>query len=218
MNQETRYIIGIDLGTTNSALSYVDTSLPETEQAPNVFQVPQIIAPGEVAELPALPSFLYLPESHEIAEGALDLPWTEGGADSCVGLYAREMGSKSPGKVAASAKSWLCVETIDRRAPVLPFDRNPVPRQISPVEAQARLLAHLRDAWNYKMATDNETLKLENQELLLTVPASFDAVARELTMEAAESVGLHPRLIEDLCKGVIVGGKRYDRSGPLASF
>lgn len=193
----SRYVVGIDLGTTNCALAYVDTALPEAERAVRILPVPQFVAPGEVAERPTLPSFVYLPEAHDEVPETLRLPWHDRARDVVVGAYARAVASRLPDKVVASAKSWLCCENLDRREDLLPFDRNPPPRRISPVAAARFFLDHLRAAWNWQMARDDASLRLENQDVMLTVPASFDAVARELTVEAARLTGLNVRLIEE---------------------
>lgn len=197
MNHDSRFIVGIDLGTTNCALTYVDTAVPEGERGVSIFHIPQLVARGEVKALPLLPSFLYLPEQHEIDPAVLSLPWAEGGRDYAVGAYARDLAGKVPGKIVSSAKSWLCVDGLDKRAATLPWDRRPVPRQVSPVDASRLFLEHLRDAWNYSMAGDDPSLRLEQQDVSLTVPASFDAVARELTAEAAAQAGLGVRLLEE---------------------
>ena len=197
MDTVSRYIVGIDLGTTNSALAYVDTTAVKGEQQVKALLIPQLLAPGEVVELPSLPSFVYLPATHDAVPETLCLPWHTSPPDVVVGAYARDMAAQAPGKVVASAKSWLCYEGIDRHAPTLPWDRQPVPRQISPVQAMQFYLEHLREAWNYKMAVDDPESRLEQQNLVLTVPASFDAVARELTVEAAQRAGLSVRLLEE---------------------
>ena len=197
MEPESRYLVGIDLGTTNCALAYVDASLPEGERRVEAFDVPQLIAPGEIESLPALPSFVYLPEAHEVRRELLSLPWCPEGRDIAVGALARDTAAVSPGKVVCSAKSWLCYEGLDRRSAILPWDRHPLPRRMSPVDASRLYLEHLRDAWNFVMAQDNDELRLEKQETVLTVPASFDAVARELTVEAAQQAGLNVRLLEE---------------------
>ncbi|MBN2449876.1 MAG: Hsp70 family protein [Lentisphaeria bacterium] len=197
MPNESRYIVGIDLGTTNTALAYVDTSTGGRDRQVSVFPVPQLTAPGEVSDLPVLPSFVYLPGPGEVLPETLRLPWQEETPDVAVGAYARDMAALRPARVVASAKSWLCYEGIDRRTDCLPFSREDVPRRISPVEAARLCLVHLRDAWNCRMAADREEHRLERQTVLLTVPASFDAVARELTVEAATRAGLQVRLIEE---------------------
>jgi molecular chaperone DnaK (HSP70) len=185
-----RYIVGIDLGTTNCAVAYVDTrgrELPSADIRP--FDVPQLVAPGETAPRPMLPSFLYLPGPHELPPGAARLPWKDD-ADRIVGEFARVQGARIPGHLVASAKSWLCHPGVDREADILPWGGLPGARKVSPVEASADFLRHIRDAWNVQIAPDDPELRLEGQEVVLTVPASFDEAARELTLEAARRAGL----------------------------
>jgi len=184
-----RYVVGIDLGTTNTACAFVDTAAGRTVE---VFEIPQLVRPGETAPRPTLPSFLYLAGPHELPAGSLDLPWAAG-RDWCVGLLAREQGARVPGRLVASAKSWLCHGGVDRTAAILPWGAaDDVPR-VSPVEASARVLAHVRDAWAARFGEP-----LAAQDVVLTVPASFDEVARELTLAAAEAAGLGtPVLLEE---------------------
>lgn len=186
--------IGIDLGTTNTVLYSVHAD--SKDFAPELFTIPQLTAAGESEKKSSLPSFVYLPDAKDLPAGALDLPWA-GNRDFCVGAFARKASSQTPGKVISSAKSWLCSQNIDRTAKVLPWNRGNEDRQISPLEASARLLEHLRDAWNAEKAVGDESLRLENQNIILTVPASFDAVARELTVKAAEKAGLKVTLLEE---------------------
>jgi molecular chaperone DnaK (HSP70) len=176
----SRFVVGIDLGTTNTACAYVDTS---AGRAIRVFEVPQLVAPGDVRPRPTLPSFLYLAGAHELAPGSLDLPWADG-RDFAVGVLAREQGARVPGRLVASAKSWLCHAGVDRTAKILPWGADDVPR-VSPVDASARFLRHVRDAWDATFPAP-----LAEQEVVLTVPASFDEVARELTLAAAAEAGL----------------------------
>ena len=159
--------------------------------------IPQVVAVNDVAERPLLPSFLYLPAAKEFPAGAFELPW-KSPPDRVVGVFAREHGAKVPGRLVSSAKSWLSHSGVDRRAPILPWTAaEDVPR-VSPVTASAAYLEHLRDAWNTRIAGKTAADRLENQEVFLTVPASFDAVARELTMEAAAKAGLkHVTLLEE---------------------
>ncbi|GIW87115.1 MAG: heat-shock protein [Isosphaeraceae bacterium] len=186
----SRYVVGIDLGTTNSALAYADTR-EATETAPPPIRelpIPQLVAAGEVAERSVLPSFLYLPGEREFAAEALALPWKAKG-DRIVGTLAREHGAKVPGRLVGSAKSWLSHAGVDRRGPILPWSAAEGVAKVSPVEASAAYLGHLRDAWNARLGRSAED-RLGRQEVLLTVPASFDAAARELTVEAARMAGL----------------------------
>jgi molecular chaperone DnaK (HSP70) len=184
----SRYVVGIDLGTTNSALAYVDTSLGD--DAPIVtLPIPQVVAPGEVAERPLLASFLYLPGPGEQPAGALRLPWAPE-RDFAVGEFARQFGSQVPTRLVSSAKSWLCHSGVDRRAPILPWKAPDTTRHVSPLEASRLLLSHLVEAWNYTIAKNDPAQRLELQDVVLTVPASFDAAAREMTLEAAHAAGL----------------------------
>ena len=157
-----------------------------------VFEVAQLTGPGEVRAVPLLPSFLYFPTADEIASGVVSLPWEERPA-AIAGVMAREQGALVPGRQVSSAKSWLCQGAIDRTANVLPREAEPPEPMVSPVEASARYLLHLRNAWNHAAAVDGVTdpgRLFENQEIVLTVPASFDEEARELTVEAARQAGL----------------------------
>ena len=182
----SRYLVGIDLGTTNCAVAYVDTRGHERPTADiRDFPVPQLVAPGETAPRAMLPSFLYLPGEHELPPGAARLPWNVG-SDRIVGEFARFQGAKVPSRLVSSAKSWLCHPGIDRQADILPWGSPPEIKKISPVEASAAYLRHIRDAWNDAFAQDDESIRLEQQEVVLTVPASFDEAARELTLEAAK--------------------------------
>lgn len=185
----SRYIVGIDLGTTNCAVSYVDTKGRERPAADiRAFEVPQLVAPGETAPRPMLPSFVYLAGGPELPPGASRLPWSEG-SDRIVGEFARLQGAKVPSRLVSSAKSWLCHPGVDREAAILPWGAPPEVKKISPVDASAEYLAHVRDAWNHAMAGDDPLRRLEKQEIVLTVPASFDEAARELTVEAARRAG-----------------------------
>jgi molecular chaperone DnaK (HSP70) len=192
MEVSSRYLIGIDLGTTNSAVAYVDTREPVTGDTPpiHVFNIPQLIAEGEVGAVPTLPSFLYFANEQD-APGSLRLPWEER-PDAVVGVFAREQGALMPGRQVTSAKSWLCHDAVDRTARILPWGAEHTERTCSPVEASTRYLAHLRDAWNHTMAAgpdELDELRFERQDIVLTVPASFDEEARELTVKAARDAG-----------------------------
>jgi molecular chaperone DnaK (HSP70) len=193
---QSRYVVGIDLGTTNSALAYVDTGAGE-EAALAQFAVPQVVQPGVVEEKPLLPSFLYLPGPNELPAGSLKLPWAPE-RDYAVGEFARNFGSQVPTRLVTSAKSWLCHPGIDRRGPALPWKAPEQSPRVSPLEATTYYLKHLCEAWNHVLAKDVAANRLEHQDIVLTVPASFDAVARELTVEAARAAGLeHITLLEE---------------------
>ncbi len=182
-----KYVIGIDLGTTNSAVSYAEVPADPDSLGPanvQVFPIPQLTNPNEVREDDLLPSFLYLPGPSDFPAGSIALPW-DGKRAFVVGQLARQRGAESAGRLVASAKSWLSHSGVDRTAPLLPFQAPDGVERISPVEASRRYLEHLREAWDGKMADTPFT----DQQVLVTVPASFDAVARELTLEAARLAG-----------------------------
>ena len=195
---QPRYVVGIDLGTTNSALAYVDTGVGQAEDArPVLMKVPQVVQQAVVEERSLLPSFLYLPGPKELPAGSLRLPW-DANRDYAVGEFARDFGSQVPTRLVSSAKSWLCHPGIDRRGPVLPWKAPEDGRRVSPMQAATLYLKHLCEAWNHLVAKDVAESRLEQQDIVLTVPASFDAVARELTVEAARAAGLeHVTLLEE---------------------
>ncbi|XXX74270.1 Hsp70 family protein [Sorangium sp. So ce134] len=184
-----RYIIGIDLGTTHCALSYArlpeDGADPRLAPSPEVLAVPQLVAQGTLEARPLLPSFMYIP--HE-SEGVQALPW-DAERRFAVGEHARARGADAPARLISSAKSWLCHPGIDRRGPTLPVGAPEDIEKISPVEASWRYLEHLTEAWDHLFAKDDPELALAKQEIVITVPASFDAAARDLTVEAASAAG-----------------------------
>lgn len=182
------FTIGIDLGTTNCALAYVDNSRGE-EAGIEVFQILQLVSEGMVAPLPMLPSYLYLAGEHEVMQENIRLPWNAK-TSYVVGELAKKLGAAVPQRLVSSAKSWLCHAGVDRRAAILPWSGARGLEKLSPIEASSRYLQHLKDAWNYQMAQGRPEYELQNQEIILTVPASFDEVARELTLEAAQKAGL----------------------------
>lgn len=182
------YIIGIDLGTTNSIVAYTEAS-PESAADIRIFRIPQLVDVGVVEYRDILPSFIYVPGRHEIADDGLVLPWNSQN-NLIVGEFARNRGAEVPNRLIASSKSWLCNTHVDRHKPILPWDAPEDAERLSPVEASAMILSHIREAWNFEMADADDRLCMENQEILLTVPASFDAVARELTVQAAQSAGI----------------------------
>ncbi|PJD96109.1 MAG: molecular chaperone DnaK [Parachlamydia sp.] len=181
-----RYIIGIDLGTTNSCVSFVDTESPKL--AVEAFFIPQLSAPGFVEAQPVLPSFCYLTLPHEWVAGALDLPWKKQ-ESVVVGKFAQTQGEKSPNRSIQSAKSWLCHSAANRRDRILPFEASEGIEKLSPVHATANYLKHIKEAWNHLMGKGRPENEFEAQEIILTVPASFDEVARSLTVESAKEAG-----------------------------
>ena len=194
-----QYIIGIDLGTTNSVVAFTRADIvPGRQPAINIFEIPQLVDTGVVEKREMLPSFLLVPGKHDGSEQALALPW-QGDSPLVVGEFARNRGAELPDRLIASTKSWLSHSFVDRSQPILPWNSDiESPLKRTPVEASAAILQHIRDAWNHTMAADDDALLMEQQEILLTVPASFDAVARELTVQAAELAGLrHVTLLEE---------------------
>ncbi len=189
-----RYIVGIDLGTTNCALAYVDLRETGPELRIHTFEIPQLVGAGRLGKRTVLPSFLYLPGPYE--EEDLGLPW-DPDRNFAVGVFARDHGALLPSRLVSSAKSWLCHGGVDREARILPWGAGEEVEKVSPVEASARYLQHLKEAWNYEMARDDPDARLEKQLVVLTVPASFDEVARELTLKAAQMVGLEVVLLEE---------------------
>lgn len=193
MSQSTAtFAIGIDLGTTNCALAA--TPLGTDQPAAATFSVPQTLAPGEVRAESLLPSFLYVPAKEELAADALDLPWQKG-LDVAIGRFAQDKGASTPTRLVSSAKSWLCHAGVDRRGAILPWDAPDDIARLSPLAASAQYLSHLKAAWD----AAHPDAPLSSQQVVLTVPASFDAVARELTVEAARQAGLPEdlRLLEE---------------------
>lgn len=187
----SRYVVGIDLGTTNSALCYVDTQ--RTPWSVETFAIPQVTAVGQFESREVLPSFHYQPTNEELAAGAADLPWAKGAGakqEYSVGVFAREHGALTSGRMVSSAKSWLCHGGVDRNAELLPWRAAEGVAKLSPVVVSSRYIAHLRSAWNHRFPGE----PLERQDVVLTLPASFDEVARELTIAAAAKAGL-PRVV-----------------------
>ena len=182
----TRFSVGIDLGTTHCVLSYADLDNIDDEQfSPQVMAIPQLTSPGSVEEKQQLPSFLYLAHEAELAAGSTALPWVAK-PDYLVGEIARNLGSKTPIRLVSSAKSWLCHTGVDCKAAVLPAEAPDEVGRVSPFQATMAYLQHLRDAWQ----SQHPNAPLNQQDVVITVPASFDPAARELTVEAARAVGL----------------------------
>ena len=183
-----RYVVGIDLGTTNSAVTYVDTD--EQPWQVRVLPLPQLVGPGEVESRESSPSFHFQPTPSQYTPDALRLPWQKETPAFAVGIFARDEGAKNSGRQIVSAKSWLCHPGVDRTADLLPWHGAEDVDRLSPVEASSRYLKHLRDAWDARFPRE----PLAEQDIVLTLPASFDEVARELTVEAAARAGL-PRVV-----------------------
>ncbi len=189
-----KFSIGIDLGTTNCAMAFVPLN-GEASQS-EIFPIPQWETYGSLIEALTLPSFLYLPREDEatqmLGKALADREWI-------VGRFARKQAAEAPGRVAHSAKSWLCHHAVDRSAPFLPWrsDEIPVEKRISPIQASALLLEYLREVWDTRFARDGA--EFLHQEITVTVPASFDAVAQRLTLDAASQAGFadNVRLLEE---------------------
>ncbi|SAK99422.1 Hsp70 family protein [Caballeronia ptereochthonis] len=190
-----RYSVGIDLGTSNTVVAYAEAGSNDIR----VFEIEQLVGPGEVTARPLLPSLRYHPAPGELEAGDLQLPWPPASADddappAVIGRLARTLGAQVPGRLVSSAKSWLSHASVDRVAPILPWGAGDDVWKISPVAASASYLAHVRAAWNQRFPD----APLETQDLVLTVPASFDEGARALTLEAARMAGLGAlRLLEE---------------------
>ncbi|MFM0619004.1 hsp70 family protein [Paraburkholderia nemoris] len=200
--KQKRYSVGIDLGTSNTVLAYAAVGSQEIR----VFEIDQLVSLGEVAARPLLPSVRYHAAPGELSAGDLQLPWRapDNAVDRAgesqqdppvvIGRLARALGGQVPGRLVASAKSWLSHASVDRVAPILPWGAADDVRKVSPVEASASYLAHVRAAWNQRFPD----APLEAQDVVLTVPASFDEGARALTVEAARMAGLPTlRLLEE---------------------
>ena len=182
----SRFSIGIDLGTTNCAMAFIDSQ--KEDGTAEVLNLPQIVQPGVYEDRKLLPSFLYLPQIGEFQNGAFKLPWGEE-QPFVVGEFAKTHGALVPTHLVSSAKSWLCHTAVNRRDKILPWKGNDESNKVSPLEASTLYLKHLVNSWNAQFEAIDSDLKLEKQEVVLTVPASFDADARDFTMEAAKEAG-----------------------------
>ena len=190
------WLVGIDLGTTNTVVAYANAA--DAQAGIQLFAIEQLLAPGEVGARPLLPSLRYHPAPGELAAGDLQLPWPQDDVTRAehpvLGALAHQLGAQVPGRLVSSAKSWLSHANVDRQAPILPWGADADVAKVSPVAASASYLAYVRAAWNHRFPDS----PLENQELVLTIPASFDEGARALTLEAARLAGLPTlRLVEE---------------------
>ena len=184
----SRFVVGIDLGTTNCALAWADTSADPGTPI-HMQEIPQLLNPGEPGHRGLLPSFLYIPGDIDFPAGSLALPW-DPSPSQVIGDVARRRGAENPSRLVASAKSWLSHGGASRKAPILPWGAPSEVPHISPVEASAAYLRHIAAAFDQDVAGGKRTLALSRQDVLLTVPASFDEEARELTVQAAAAAGL----------------------------
>ncbi|CAH0531921.1 Chaperone protein HscA [Allocatenococcus thiocycli] len=186
-----RFLVGIDLGTTNTVVAYCEITDNLEQSEVSLFDIDQLIGPGEVVRKPLLPSFRYHPAQGQISPSDLTLPWENQPVSGdiknvIVGEWARELGAKVEGRQVSSAKSWLSHQAVDRSSDILPWAGAQDVDKVSPVIASASYLNHIRQAWNYRHPSN----KLEDQDVVVTVPASFDETARKLTLEAADLAGL----------------------------
>ncbi len=197
----SKYVVGIDLGTSNTALSYVDSEA-NTDDPNAPIQVidqaiKQVVSAGNVEARPTLPSAIYLAAGNELAEGALNLPWRSE-SHIAIGQFARSQGAKVPTRYVHSAKSWFCHNGIDPESKLLPPNTPEQDIKIAPTRAAELLLTHLKESWNEDVAHGDPSLALTEQEITLCVPASFDPRARNLTVAAAEKMGFkHLHLLEE---------------------
>ena len=187
-NAAARYVVGIDLGTTNSAVTYIDTSKKKWDI--KTFPVVQLVAAGVIESRETLPSFHYEPHPDELTPEQMRLPFGEKKPDYVVGTHARDYGGKVAGRLVASAKSWLCHSGVDRTSKLLPWQAADDVTKLSPVDVTARYLSHVRAAWDHA----NKKFPLAEQDVVITLPASFDEVARELTIRAARAAGI-PKIV-----------------------
>lgn len=189
-DKQVQYLIGIDLGTTNTVVAYADLLQPLSEQNCKIFEIEQLVAAGEVAKRPMLPCFRYHPAKEELSQSDLVLPWsaklTGEIGHVVIGEWARDLGYKVGGRQVVSAKSWLSHPQVDRNADILPWSASEDVAKVSPIFASSSYLFYVRNAWN----SEHPNHLMEHQEVVITVPASFDESARALTVEAAKRAGL----------------------------
>ena len=189
-NQSASYSVGIDLGTTHTVVAYARADKPNPEI--EIFQVEQLVAPGQVAARPLLPSVRYHPAAGELSEA--DVVFSPAGETAVIGEAARLLGAKTKGRFVTSAKSWLSHPSVDHGAEILPWGSGDDVDKVSPIDASASYLAHIRTVWSHRFPD----APLEKQDIVITVPASFDEAARSLTLEAARIAGFsNVRLLEE---------------------
>ena len=182
-NKAPNYLIGIDLGTTNTVVAYADMTQPLTPENCHIFEIEQLIAAGEVAKRPQLPSFRYHPTKGELNEHDTQLPWSEKLTNDLpmviVGEWARELGEKVDGRQVVSAKSWLSHPQVDRSADILPWGGTEEAYKVSPILASASYLFHVRQAWN----SSHPKSLMEDQEVVITIPAPLTKVPELLPLK-----------------------------------
>src|SRR5437899_11667089 len=181
-----RFSLAIDLGTSNSAIAIADLESGETR----IIEIAQTLGPNQIGEMPALPSATYIPHTEEFPEGSFPLPWNDAGERAIIGRFARERGARVPGRVATAAKSWLSNPHIDPKQRILPWRSDIAEEKLSPFECSRLYLQHLREAFLHTERAQGRDWDLSEGEIVVTVPASFEEVARSLTAEAAKPPGL----------------------------
>ena len=181
-----RFSLGIDLGTSNSAVAVDDFESDDI----SIVEITQSLGPNQIGEKPTLPSALYIPHPEEFPEGAFRLPWTKASGSTIVGHFARDHGALVPDRLITSAKSWLSNFHIDPKKPVLPWKSDIKEEKLSAFECSRRYLEHMREGFLYAERTQGRAWNLAEGQVVLTVPASFDEVARNLTAAAAEVGGI----------------------------
>ncbi len=181
-----RFSLGIDLGTSNSAIAVADLDSGQTR----IIEIAQTLGPNQLGEMPTLASALYVPHREEFPQGSFPLPWSDAGEDAMIGQFARDRGALVPDRLVTSAKSWLSNPHIDPKQRILPWRSDIAEEKISPFECSRRYLQHLKDAFLHAERAQGRDWDLSQGEIVVTVPASFDEVARSLTAEAAKAAGL----------------------------
>jgi hypothetical protein len=183
---KARFSLGIDLGTSNCAMALTDLETDRTEVLP----ITQILAANQLGEKLTQASALYLPHPEEFQPGSFPLPWNVIGEPEVIGQFARDHGALVPDRLVTSAKSWLSNPHIDPKQPTLPWRSDSVEEKLSPFEISRRYLQHLKEAFLHTMHVQGRQWDLDDGQIVVTVPASFDEVARSLTAEAAVAAGL----------------------------
>ena len=182
---QQRFSLGIDLGTSNSAIALSEVDSDQT----NIIEITQVLGPNQIGEKPTLPSALYIPHPDEFPEGAFPLPWPSD-PRSIIGLFARDHGALVPDRLVTSAKSWLSNPHIDPRQRSLPWKSEIHEEKLSAFDCSRSYLEHMRESFRYAVRNQGKDLDLADGQVVLTIPASFDDIARNLTAEAAEAAGL----------------------------
>tara|TARA_B110000240_G_C13484811_1_gene446909 strand:- start:15 stop:1838 length:1824 start_codon:yes stop_codon:yes gene_type:complete len=186
---EAKFSVGIDLGTTHCVMAFAELNHDGEPNSPEVLAIGQLVAPGQVESLPALSSFLYLPNEAEFDAHQLQLPWQQ--VHSMIGDFARDLGNKTPNRIISSAKSWLCQADVDTRSAFLPLHAPDDVQKLSPYHVSKSVLQHMQNAWQQQ----KPDCPLSEQQVVITVPASFEPSARDLTLDAARECGLHNAIL-----------------------